>query len=261
MDFLYCVNDGKRGRSWMEYSIKSLLEHTKGHAVRIFVASDAPYAAPGVTWIDARSYIDRFGMKKISEVTKLGMRPSPMQIFRLAAPCLKELDSVDTLLYIDIDTEIVGNGLETLPWSGFHADVMALYEHSQHGKESTEIMLKNGELLEMMADSTKERLKAGGYFNSGVMLMDLNHMRSQHPKWAQELPHIIQMAVKHHRCVVDQDICNVILTAKPLDPKFNVMPDTDVCYNVPAPCLLHYANMSKYHSSVYPPPEVRAKIF
>lgn len=260
LNILYCVDGGARGRSWLEYSIKSLLRHCSPDELRIFVASDSEYRREGTVWIDARPYIEEFGLGAISEVTKEGRHPSPMQIFRLAAPCVAELAEVDTVLYIDIDTEILSSDLRDLPWGGLGADVSALYEHSAHGNKSTEVMLASPELVGMMDADTVKRLKSGGYFNSGVMLMDLGHMRASHPDWSQALPHIVRMAVKHHRCVVDQDICNVVLTAKPMDPKFNVMPGTDVNWRVDNPCVLHYANSSKYRSQTYPPADVRAMV-
>jgi lipopolysaccharide biosynthesis glycosyltransferase len=70
----------------------------------------------------------------------------------------------------------------------------------------------------------------------------------------------IEMAVKHHRVVVDQDITNVIFDATSLPSEFNVMPDTDVKIPSVQPEIIHYANMSKYRTSEYPPPKVRAKI-
>jgi hypothetical protein len=38
------------------------------------------------------------------------------------------------------------------------------------------------------------------------------------------------------------------------------MPDTDVKIPSVKPEIIHYANMSKYRTSEYPPPKVRAKI-
>lgn len=258
VNVLYCVNGDVRGRSWLRHSIDSLLRSHRES--RIFVASDSPFSYGGAFWIDAVPYIERFGMRRIQSVSKMGMHPSPMQIFRLAAPCLDELKSVDAILYMDIDTEVVRPGIDMLPAGGFGADVMALFEHSKHGDKSTSIMLADQELRSEMSDHTVRRLKGGGYFNSGVMLMDLSHMRKNHPGWDKELPHVIDMAVRHHRVVVDQDISNVVLDAVPIAPEFNVMPDTDVQYNVKNPCVVHYADMSKYRSSVYPPPNVRAKL-
>ena len=258
LDVFYCVDGADRGRGWLKFSIDSLLRHHKD--ARVFVASECPFEYKDTVWIDAAPYIERFGMERIQGIVKNGMHPSPMQTFRLATPCLDELKDVGSVLYLDIDTEIVRPGLDELPQGGFDADVMALFEHSQHGKDSTSIMLEDLELRAEMSEHTVNRLKDGGYFNSGVMLMNLSWWRKNHPDWSDDLPHVIDLAVRHHRIVVDQDISNVVLTAVPLAPEFNVMPDTDVQYYVKDPCVVHYANMSKYKTSAYPPPEVRAKL-
>lgn len=259
VNILYCVDGGARGRAWMEYSIDSLRKHLT-EKVNIFVASDAPYSAPDVTWIDARRYIDKYGMRLITTIKKEGRTPSPMQIFRLAAPCLTELKHLDTILYIDIDTEIVARGLSKLFEKKFDADVLALVEHSRHGNESTRIMLATPELRKMMSIHTYTRLRNNGYFNSGVMVMNLKRIREKHPRWEASIPYFIKMAVKHHRCVVDQDITNVIMDALPLPPEFNVMPDTDVVIPQEAPILIHYASSSKYDSPSYPPANLREKV-
>ena len=258
---LYCVNGDARARKWMDYSIDSLKQmYGKARSLRIFVASDSPYIRQGVTFIDAKPYISKYKLDDICKVKKHGRTPSPMQVFRLAAPCIKELENLDKILYIDIDTEITGTGLSWLFEDDFDSDVKALYEHSKHGAESSRIMLADTELTKMMSDSTISRLKAGGYFNSGVMLMNLAHIRKRYPKWSEMLPSVIDMAVRHHRIVIDQDIINVVFDALPLPAVFNVMPDTDVRIPDRPPVIVHYANTSKYKVSTYPPPSVRSHI-
>ena len=258
---LYCVNGDSRARKWMEYSIDSLQQmYGKARSLRIFVASDSPYSRQGVTFIDAKPYIGKYKLDDICKVKKHGRTPSPMQVFRLAAPCIKELESLDKILYIDIDTEIAGPGLSWLFEDDFDADVKALYEHSKHGSDSTRIMLADTELVKMMSGSTISRLQKGGYFNSGVMLMNLAHIRRRYPNWGAMLPSVIDMAVRHHRIVVDQDIINVIFDALPLPAVFNAMPDTDVAVPDRPPVIVHYANTSKYKVSEYPPPAVRSHI-
>ena len=256
----YCVNGSPVARRWMEYSIASLRRlYGKANGLEFFVASDEPYIAQGVKWIDARPYISQYGIAKISQVKKHGRTASPMQIFRLAAPLIKEFANKDRILYLDIDTEVVGCGLTGLLAKDFNADVMALVEHSGHGNTSTSIMLRDEELLGMMTSHTKARLRNGGYFNNGVMVMNLRRMRAAHPDWDKQLPRYIEMAVKHHRVVVDQDISNVVLDAIPLAPEFNVMPDTDVAIPKTPPVLIHYANTNKYKSQTYPPKGLKEK--
>ena len=261
INVLYCVNSDARARRWMEYSIDSLTKmFGKAKGVNIFVASDTPYSRDGVRFIDARPYIEKYRLSDIQKIQKHGRTPSPMQVFRLAAPCIKELEDFNKILYIDIDTEIAGTGLSWLFEQEFNADVMALFEHSKHGSDSTRVMLADQELVKMMSGTTISRLQKGGYFNSGVMLMNLAHIRRRYPNWGEILPSIIDMAVRHHRVVVDQDIINVIFDALPLPTVFNVMPDTDVAVPDRPPVIVHYANTSKYKTTSYPPPSVRQKI-
>ena len=262
INIFYCVNSSPTARKWMEYSIDSIRNlYGKAKGVKIFVASDTPYVAEGVQWIDAVPYIRQYGISRISQVQKHGRTASPMQIFRLAAPLIKEFENIDRILYLDIDTEVVGSGLTELLDKDFDADVMALTEHSGHGNTSTSIMLRDSELLGMMSPHTVSRLRDGGYFNNGVMVMNLKRMRRAHPTWGKQLPLFIEMAVKHHRVVVDQDISNVILDSIPLPPEFNVMPDTDVVIPKVPPVLIHYANTNKYKSQIYPPKGLKEKCF
>ena len=261
INVLYCVNSDARARRWMEYSIDSLLKmYGKAKGVNVFVASDSPYSRNGVRFIDARPYIEKYRLSDIQKIQKHGRTPSPMQVFRLAAPCIKELEDFNKILYIDIDTEIAGTGLSWLFEQEFNADVMALFEHSKHGSDSTRVMLADQELVKMMSGTTISRLQKGGYFNSGVMLMNLAHIRRRYPNWGEILPSIVDMAVRHHRIVVDQDIINVVFDALPLPTVFNVMPDTDVAVPDRPPVIVHYANTSKYKTTSYPPPSVRQKI-
>lgn len=261
INVLYCVNSDARARRWMEYSIDSLTKmFGKAKGVNIFVASDAPYSRNGVRFIDARPYIQKYGLSDIQKIQKHGRTPSPMQVFRIAAPCIKELEDFNKILYIDIDTEIAGTGLSWLFEQEFNADVMALFEHSKHGSDSTRVMLADQELVKMMSGTTISRLQKGGYFNSGVMLINLAHIRNRYPNWGKMLPSVIDLAVRHHRIVVDQDIINVVFDALPLPAVFNVMPDTDVAVPDRPPVIVHYANTSKYKTTSYPPPSVRQKI-
>lgn len=262
INVFYCVNGSSRAREWLSYSINSIKRlYKKAGGVNIFVASEEPYIADGITWIDAKRYIKKYGMDKISQISKFGRVASPMQIFRLAAPVLPEFDNIDTLLYLDIDTEVVSPGITSLFYTDFDSDVLAIHEHSRHGNKSTEIMLSDPELRSIMSEHTIKRLTNGGYFNNGVMVMNLKRMRQEHPDWSERLPFYVEMAVKHHRIVVDQDISNVILDALPLSPEFNVMPDTDVKMPDINPVIIHYANNKKYSSTEYPPIGLRSKCF
>lgn len=254
LTFLYCVNENPKAREWLAYSITSLKRYLgRKFPISIFVASDVPYQNDGVRWIDARPYITRYQLDKITQIRKEGRIPSPLQVFRLAAPLVEELKNIDRLIYLDIDTEVVNDGLEHLLEEDFDADVLALEEHSKHGNDSSRIMLESSELRSLMSPNTIERLSNGGYFNSGVLVMNLKRIRRVHPNWGHMLPKYIDMAIKHHRCVVDQDIANVIFDAKPFPPRFNTMPDTDAAMEKADPVIVHYANIAKYRQSNYPP--------
>lgn len=262
INVFYCVDSSSIGRRWLGFSIKSLFQVVKDtSSLHIFVASDTPYENPHAIWIDANPYIKTFNLSKISQVTKNGRHPSPMQIFRIVAPWVTELNHISKLLYLDIDTEVVSPSFSDVLEKEFDADVLAVQEHSKHGDESSVIMLSKEELYDLMSNATQERLKVGGYFNSGVMVMNLTHLREHHTDYVSWCHMVVDMAVKHHRKVVDQDICNVVLDALPLDSTMNVMPDTDVPIPSSSPKVIHYANTAKYRERDYPPINVSHSVY
>lgn len=262
MSILYCVDSGQLGRTWLNYSIDSLLRiKMTDSKCRIYVASETPFEREGVTWIDARPYVSLFQLNEIGKIKKEGRTPSPMQIFRIVAPWVKELENTERILYVDIDTEIVSPEIASIyerPMGDI--DVYALYEHSKHGNESTQRMLSIKELYEEMSDATRRRLRSGGYFNSGVMIMNLARLRERHRESVTWVRKLVGLAVKHHYKVVDQDILNVVLDAEELNPRANIMPDTDVKIPFGSPIIIHYANSAKYKSSCYPPFAARDRV-
>lgn len=256
LNVLYCVDDGAKAREWLEVSIRSLLEHADC-PIRVFVASDAPYEREGAVWLDARPYINRFGFDKVHLLRQHGIFRSPMQFFRIAAPWLDELKAVDTLLYLDIDTEVVGPGLGALPRGYFDADAMAVFEETELGYSFVNHVLGDRELLNLTPMTSLQRLKAGDYFNSGVMLMNLARLRSVHAEWREKMPDMVEAAVRHTRGLVDQDILNCILDVVPLDRKYNTMPDLRNPIISPEPCIVHYAGRTKVECAEYPPKFLR----
>lgn len=247
---LYAVNSDRRARDWLNISIESLRKNSDNR-LRIFVASDSKFEKDGCEWIDARRYIDCFGLDRIRSVRKIGLTPSPMQMFRICAHAIEEVCEIEKILYLDIDTEIVSQDICDIFSIKSDSDVVALFENSPHGNDSTKICLSDKELIEEMDEKTVKRLRGGGYFNSGVMLMNLDEMRSRLPDWEDRIGHVVDLAIRHHRIVVDQDIINVVWTADPLPKRFNVI--KGVVFGCKDPVAIHYAGIEKYNCSAYPP--------
>ena len=247
---LYAVDGSSRSREWLDVSLDSL-DRFLNRNIDVFVASDVRFDRNGCKWIDARRYIKKYGLDRIRSVKKLGMTPSPMQMFRICAHEIDELKGANKLLYLDIDTEIISGEINRVFEIDVNSDVAGLYENSQHGNDSTRIMLGSRELLNEMDGRTVKRLKNGGYFNSGVMLMNLDEMRERLKGWGGKISRVVDIAVRHHRIVVDQDIINVEWTADPLPKRFNVI--RGVVNDCNDPVILHYAGTEKYKMSEYPP--------
>lgn len=166
-----------------------------------------------VTFIDTTMLIAK--MKALDMPTYRGSYAANMRLFLPEViPC-----DVDKILYLDADT-IVDNSLYELFRMNFMSSSIAM------------VMDSLGELHKEEIGLNKEN----GYYNSGVILFDMN-------KWREN--HLTQKIVDHVKNVrnnypsPDQDLLNVVCrdTIATISPKYNFQPvhvafDSKVYYKI-----------------------------
>lgn len=256
---LYCCDENLRGREWLEYSLSSLFRNCDPFSeIEVFVASDTPFRREGVTWIDMNPYLEQFRVFDIAREYR--HRIPPMTYMRMAAPWMYELWNRDVVFYIDIDTEICGHGLTEIGLEDFNADAKVVFEKSDYTDSIVNQLLGDKGLTDSISGSAKKRLSTGkGYFNAGVMLMNLKRLRRKILDPNKWIPAMVRLAVEHKFPCVDQDALNIVLDVVPLDSRFNYMP----CLDSPEDCqpeIIHYANHEKYECVEYPPQRLRKRV-
>lgn len=264
INILYCVDSNENALHMMEHSIRSVKDTLGEDNVRIFVATSAPYKRSGITVIDANPYIEKYGLRRISQKRHYIWGNFPEMIaFRNLAPWIHELSFLDKILYLDNDTELIGTKILEVMKKDMTADIKAVFEHDNYCRTITDKILSDKTLLDNMSVETKKRLQNGDYFNAGIMVMNLEKMRKSHPDKGIWMSHMIELMCQWSSESIDQDIINVLYDAAPLDESFNMMPDPKVgCLITPgAPEIIHYAGPSKYGISEYPPSGLRKICF
>lgn len=147
---------------------------------------------------------------------KSGGRFPPVTYGRLF---ISRLISEEKVIYMDVDTVIVDDLYEL--WVLKPNYISAVYE-------------KNNKIVRKQ----KEKLKLINYFNSGVMLIDVN-------KSKKYFDNAILLAKENSYDYLDQDALNVAFSnvVEPLDEKFNYMNVNITNIN---PVVIHFAHLKPW---------------
>lgn len=148
------------------------------------VVYDRRDAPDGCGWIDAH-LLDSMLPKKPQ-----GFVGSTMCFAKLFLPALEPLKQFKRVVYVDNDFEIVSHHfLDLLDESMDGAEVLAARESNAmqrcHSKKWKHSGLKD--MAALMPSCAKARLDSGEYFNSGLLVLDLEQLHASHPHYLEDM--------------------------------------------------------------------------
>lgn len=249
-----CFDSKPRTRQWATVAIESIIRH-KPEDVSIAVISDSPFSMSKVDWIDAKPYIEQLRLDRISRFKyRKNEHVSPMVVFRLVLPLVKELSRYKQLVYLDCDVEVVDKKFFNI----FNEDITGYdfgacwdapyipYWEFMHDNQVQRYFCKNA----------KQRFLAGNYVNSGVLLVNRDGLVGEKENYEKFISDAIDNFLGHG-FFLDQDLLNVCFSIRLLDDAYNMTPEK--AFQGRNAFLIHYTGHCKM-GDTYPPLKERERI-
>lgn len=256
---VFCTSMNGRMRRLLSYAMETLRSVASPADVEPLIVSDADPCIEGLTWLGplppnlmetAGRLTDRFADYD-------GRRPSPYMAGRLFLPYVDEL-SKGRFVYVDTDVEFVSRRfLEIFDVELDGADCGAAFETHRHATDT--VRASYSRFAGTAVNGLGKRIEKGELVNSGVMLLDPDNFRANHPCFANEAVTWADRLDKRG-LYYDQDVVNLMFHVRRVPNSFNVIAS---CYDKPTDWpvfLAHYAGHPCRFDGPYPDPGLRRKM-
>lgn len=263
---VFTTDDKAKPLQWLLFALQSAQKAfgDELNGLEIFVMTDAPDAvgaflkshAPAiqVKVVDVRKTIEASGLTAVSALSFHGRNISPLQMFRLALPIEPSLDDYSKVVFCDTDVEFRSSKwLRIFGEDVTGVDVAAVMDRALRPRlriEACRELWTCGAASEA-PEKNLERLRSNQFAAAGLMVMNLERLRTAHGDYGEFLRKMVDLCVRHNLPQLDQSLINLFYDFRLIPPQYNAWPSC-----VPRGAeewMHHFAGPQKVRISLYPP--------